>query len=67
MGKNIKKSKDKWNVIALKALAQKHQFSMRYIKQCITGDRTPIFADNIKTEYFILKKKLDNFLSDERL
>ena len=53
MDKSNKKSSEKWNTSALNALATKYSFSTRYIKQCITGDRTPIFADSIgkRTRY----------------
>lgn len=67
MSKSIKKSKEKWNVSALNALATKYSFSSRYIKQCITGDRTPIFADRIKSEYKALVKGIDDVLNNEEI
>jgi hypothetical protein len=67
MSKSIKKSSENWNTSALKALATKYSFSTRYIKQCITGDRTPIFADRIKSEYTTLKTELDNLLNNDAL
>lgn len=67
MSKNIKKSSENWNVSILKALAEKYDFSTRYIKQCITGDRTPVFADKIKSEYTLLKKELDKLLNNNKL
>jgi hypothetical protein len=67
MSKSIKKSNEKWNVSALNALAAKYDFSQRYIKQCITGDRTPIFADRIKTEYKALVKGIDEVLNNEEI
>jgi hypothetical protein len=67
MSKNIKKSSENWNVSILKALAEKYDFSTRYIKQCIIGDRTPIFADKIKSEYTLLKKELDKLLNNKKL
>lgn len=67
MSKSNKKSIVKWNTSALNALAQKYSFSPRYIKQCINGDRTPIFADRIKTEYATLIKELDNILKNDKL
>lgn len=67
MNKSNKKSSVKWNTSALNALAKKYDFSSRYIKQCITGERTPIFADRIKTEYTTLKKELDNILKNDKL
>ncbi|MFV7234254.1 hypothetical protein [Flavobacterium sp. ZB4R12] len=67
MSKSIKISSKNWNTSALKALATKYSFSTRYIKQCITGDRTPIFADRIKAEYIELKNNLDNLLNNDKL
>ncbi|GGA84424.1 hypothetical protein GCM10008015_26510 [Flavobacterium palustre] len=67
MNKSNKKNSQKWNTTALKALAKKYDFSLRYIKQCITGDRTPIFADRIKSEYATLKKELENLLGNDNL
>ena len=67
MSKSIKKSSENWNTSALKALATKYSFSTRYIKQCISGDRTPIFADRIKAEYLELKNNLDNLLNNDKL
>jgi hypothetical protein len=67
MSKSKKKSSLKWNTSALNALATKYSFSSRYIKQCITGDRTPIFADRIKAEYIELKNNLDNLLKNDKL
>jgi len=67
MSKSIKKSKENWNVPALNAIAKKYDFTSKYIKQCITGDRTPIFADRIKKEYEVLKKQLDDLLNNNDL
>lgn len=67
MSKSNKKSSVKWNTSALNALAKKYSFTPRYIKQCITGDRTPIFADRIKSEYATLKAELDNILNNDTL
>lgn len=67
MNKSNKKSSEKWNTSALNALAIKYSFSNRYIKQCIVGDRTPIFADRIKAEYIELKNNLDNLLNNDKI
>ena len=67
MSKSIKKSTEKWNVSVLNALAAKYDFSQRYIKQCITGDRTPIFADRIKAEYRSLVKGIEDVLSNDEI
>lgn len=57
----------KWNTSVLKALAKKYDFSPRYIKQCITGERTPIFADRIKSEYKELLKEVNKVLNNNKL
>ena len=67
MSKSIKKSSENWNTSALKALATKYSFSTRYIKQCISGDRTPIFFFIFKAEYTALKNELDNLLNNDNL
>lgn len=67
MNKSKEKTKDKWNVTVLNALATKYSFSPRYIKQCITGDRTPIFADRIKDEYKDLVKEIDKVLKNDKI
>ncbi|MBF6607471.1 MAG: hypothetical protein ITG00_01900 [Flavobacterium sp.] len=67
MSKSIKKNNRKWNVPALKALASKYDFSTRYIKQCITGDRNPIFADRIKSEYSVIVNQLKEVLDNEEI
>ncbi|MBF2710060.1 hypothetical protein [Flavobacterium soyangense] len=67
MDKSNKKSNENWNTSALNALATKYSFTSRYIKQCITGERTPIFADRIKAEYLELKKNLNNLLNNDKL
>jgi hypothetical protein len=67
MNKSNKKTEVKWNTSALNSLAVKYSFTPRYIKQCIIGDRTPIFADRIKKEYKLLKKELDDLLTNDDL
>ena len=67
MSKSIKKRAETWNVSALNALAVKYSFTTRYIKQCITGDRTPIFADRIKAEYKTLVKELEDVLNNDQI
>lgn len=67
MNKSNKKSSVKWNTEAIKSLALKYDFSKRYIKQCITGDRKPVFADRIKKEYKALKKELENLLGNDKI
>jgi hypothetical protein len=67
MDKCKTKNTTKWNTVVLNALATKYDFSSRYIKQCITGERTPIFADRIKVEYKQLIKEVDQVLKNNKL
>lgn len=67
MNKSKQKNSENWNVEILKALALKYNFSTRYIKQCITGDRTPIFADRIKSEYKSMEKQVNTILNNDAL
>jgi hypothetical protein len=67
MDKSNKKSTENWNLEAVKSLATKYDFSKRYIKQMITGDRTPVFADRIKKEYTDLKNQLDAILTNNKI
>ena len=67
MDKCKTKNSTKWNTVVLNALATKYDFSKRYIKQCITGERTPIFADRIKSEYIELTKEVQNILKNQKL
>ena len=67
MNKSIEKRKENWNQDVIKSLADKYDFSGRYIKQIITGDRTPVFADRIKKEYKELKKEIESLLDSKNL
>jgi restriction endonuclease Mrr len=67
MNKSREKNKEKWNQDVIKSLADKYDFSTRYIKQCITGDRTPVFADRIKKEYVALKKEIEGLLASKEI
>lgn len=67
MDKSREKNKENWNQEVIKSLADKYDFSNRYIKQCITGDRTPVFADRIKKEYKSLKKEIESLLANKEI
>jgi hypothetical protein len=67
MNKSIEKSNENWNLDVIKSLADKYDFSARYIKQIITGDRTPVFADRIQKEYKELKKEIESLLASKKL
>ncbi len=67
MSKNNKKTMINWNTSVLNALSKKYSFTPRYIKQIITGDRTPVFSDRIKSEYNSLKNEVNNILNNDKL
>lgn len=67
MDKSNKKSTAKWNTEVLNALAKKYDFHSRYIKQMITGERTPIFADRIKAEYIAMEKEVKSILNNNKI
>lgn len=67
MDKSNKKVKTKWNTEVLNALAKKYDFHNRYIKQMILGERTPIFADRIKSEYLAMDKQMKSLLNNNQL
>ena len=48
--------KKTYNTEVVKALAYKYEVTPRYIRYCLSGDRTPVYADELIAEY---KKKLE--------
>ena len=48
--------KKTYNTEVVKALACKYKVTPRYIRYCLSGDRTPLYADELITEY---KKKVE--------
>jgi len=48
--------KKTYNTELVKALACKYKVTPRYIRYCLNGDRTPIYVDELITEY---QKKLE--------
>lgn len=48
--------KKTFNSGVVKALAYKYKVTPRYIRYCLNGDRTPIYADELIAEY---TKKLE--------
>lgn len=48
--------KKTFNTGVVKALACKYKVTPRYIRYCLTGDRTPVYADELNAEY---NKRLD--------
>jgi len=48
--------KKTYNTGVVNALAVKYKVTPRYIRYCINGDRTPVYADELIAEY---QKKLE--------
>jgi hypothetical protein len=48
--------KKTYNTGVVKALACKYKVTPRYIRYCLNGDRTPVYADELIADY---KKKLE--------
>ncbi len=48
--------KKTYNTEVVKSLACKYKVTPRYIRYCLSGDRTPIYADELLAEYH---KKLE--------
>lgn len=67
MSKSIKKTRINYNSSVINAMAKKYTFTPRYIKQILADERTPIFADRIKSEYKKLDKEMTNILNNEEL
>lgn len=43
--------KKTYNTGVVKALACKYKVTPRYIRYCLNGDRTPVYADDLISEY----------------
>lgn len=62
--KNNKKITLKWNSKVVNSLAVKYDFTARYIKLILNNERTPIFCDEIKSEYKLLLKEINAILNN---
>ena len=68
MDKSKKKKYNKYNASVINALIEKHGFSGRYIRECVSGERTSLSADKIRKDYHSMiapsEKKVKEFLND---
>jgi hypothetical protein len=68
MDKSTQK-RNKYNTTVIKKIAEKYSITPRYVRQCLTGDRTGIFPDKIKSEYktavIELEKTLNQAINSE--
>ena len=67
MDKPTKKTRKKYNVDVINALAKKYDFSAKYIKQMLNDERTPIFQDRIKSEYKEMCKSVNEVLNSDKI
>lgn len=67
MDKSKQKSEIVWNTEVISALATNYNFSKRYIKQIISGERTPVFQDRIIAEYKSKCKEMKSILNSTTL
>lgn len=54
-----------FNATLVKALAKKYKISPRYVRYCLKGERSPCFADNIKSDYKKFINKIERVLEKE--
>lgn len=58
MSKNSKKERNRYNQVAVNTLAAKYGLTRYYIRQCISGRRNALIADQLKKEYNKISKDL---------
>ena len=61
--KNKQKIPSKWNSKVVNSLAVRYHFTTRYIKLILNDERTPVFCDEIKSEYKLLLKEINAILN----
>ncbi|UGU15179.1 hypothetical protein LS482_16020 [Sinomicrobium kalidii] len=63
--KSTRKKRNTYNQEAINALSEKHGFTTRFIRQCISGERNSLTADHIHQEYRSLtaptNKRIEQF------
>lgn len=58
--------KKTYNTEVVKALACKYQVTPRYIRYCLNGDRTPVYADELIADYQKKQEQLEKILKSEK-
>lgn len=56
--------KKTYNTRVVNTLAQKYEVSPRFVRYCLSGERTPIYSDELKSEYERILKKIENALNN---
>jgi hypothetical protein len=55
-----------YNTGVVKALACKYEVTPRYIRYCLNGDRTPVYADELKAEYNKKVEQVEKALNSDK-
>lgn len=55
--------KKTYNTGVVNALACKYKVTPRYIRYCLSGDRTPVYADELITEYHKMLEQVEKALN----
>ena len=59
-----KQKRKSYNTVVIKKIAEKYSVTPRYVRQCITGDRTGIFPDKMKSEYKTVSAEIEKTLNE---
>ena len=58
--------KKTYNTGVVKALACKYKVTPRYIRYCLSGDRTPVYADELIAEYYKKLEQVEKALNSDK-
>ena len=58
--------KKTYNTAVVKVLACKYKVTPRYIRYCLNGDRTPIYADELIAEYNQKLEQVEKALNSDK-
>ncbi|SFN25024.1 hypothetical protein [Salegentibacter flavus] len=58
--------KKTYNTSVVRALACKYEVTPRYIRYCLRGDRTPIYADELIAEYNTKLEQVEKALNSDK-
>lgn len=57
--------KKTYNTGLVKALARKYKVTPRYIRYCLSGERNPVYADELVAEYYQKIEKIKRALDSD--
>ena len=67
MDKSKQKSQTVWNTEAISIVAKRWDFSKRYIKEIILGEKSPVTAERIQKEYKLVCHNLNAMKEKETI